>query len=105
MLAIEIAIISAAPWFFWMVDAPFKAGITFVSEYSLIIFLRLIVISFFQWSLLVSITQFFSSLWHRIFIIIRLLTSSEIENNIEPLPANQTLSLPDKKGVGRPRKN
>ena len=105
MLVMEIAIVSSAPWFFWVIDAPFKAGITFISEYCLIIFLRLIVVTFFQWALLVSIYNFVSSIMKRLLLTIRLLANPtyEIESNIQPSTSHG--EFPERRGVGRPRKS
>ena len=106
MLAIEISIISSAPWFFWVIDAPFKAGSTFLSEYSLIIVLRLIVVTCFQWSLLSSIYYFISSIWKRIVLAVKTLAgpTSEFQANMQPSPTNVNVELQEKRGVGRPRK-
>ena len=105
MLVMEIAIISSAPWFFWVIDAPFKAGITFISEYSLIIFLRLIVVSFLQWSLLASIYNFVSSIINRLLLTIRLLANPTYEFGSNIQSSTSHAEFPERRGVGRPRKS
>ena len=71
-LILEIIIMSSAAWMFWMLDLPFQAGKTIISEYSIVLFLRLIMILTFQRELLYSVVHMFVGFANRILLIIRM---------------------------------
>ena len=95
-LGLEIIIMACGPWVFWMMDAPFKAGVTVISEYSIVLCLRLIVILIFERSLLENFIYLLAGIRNRIYVVVRLL-KNEHNSNDTPQPIKQ--------GVGRPRKH
>ena len=102
-LILEIVIMSCAPWLFWMTDAPFRAGQTFISEYSIILLLRFLIILIFQRRLLSSIIHLIVGFFKRLLLSIRLLStfSTDEQENIDT-QVNQIEQV--RRGVGRPRK-
>ena len=49
---VEEVMIATGAWFFWVIDSPYKAGVTFISEYLIIICLRWAVVMIFQFQIL-----------------------------------------------------
>ena len=55
VFAIEEVLIATGPLMFWALDAPYKAGVTLISEYFFIIALRWIVVLLFEFQMLIDI--------------------------------------------------
>ena len=104
-LVLEVLIIATAPWFFWVADLPFRAGVTFISEYSFIIALRLIVVLIFQRSLLVSIINLLTGLGNRLLEAVRMLAYFSPTQQQSEEHSSLQVQQPPVRGVGRPRKS
>ena len=96
-LILENLIIAFGPWFFWLLDAPVKAGVTFISEYTIIITVRWAVVLILEFPLFSSILQLVVSIINRILNTLRRLGDSE-----QPRNADGTFSSTR---LGRPKRN
>ena len=101
MLALEISILNFSPWLFWLLDLPFKAGITFISEYSIVVAFRWMVIIIFQLPLFLSILHFIRSLFDRGLFALRTLGAKQQPRN----PDGTFGSINQNKALGRPKKS
>ena len=104
ILAVEIFIITVAPWFCWAMDLPFRAGVTIISEYSLVIFIRWFVVLIFQYAIFSSIIDLFIGLIFRILDWLRNLSHNSYQQETQS-EENSTPKNIEKRNVGRPRKN
>ena len=102
-LALEISILSFAPWFIWLMDAPFKAGETFLSQYSLVIMIRWLVVLIFQLPLLTSIIQFFAGLVFQLMEMLKNWSRPSSDPSINQNDDSSSNNF-EKKTVGRPKK-
>ena len=102
-LALEITILTFAPWFIWLMDAPYQAGTTFVSQYSLIIFIRWFVVLIFQYTLISSTVNFFLGLVTQLLETLTKLSHHSAADT--PNLQNEETVSPLKKSVGRPKKS
>ena len=98
---LENLILAFGPLFFWLLDAPLKAGVTFVSEYSIVITLRWLTILLLEFPLLCSILHFVSSLGNRALLMLRRLGESEQPRNADGTFAALNYNRP----IGRPKRN
>ena len=98
-LALETSIITFGPYFIWLTDAPFKAGISFISEYSVIIAIRWIVVVLLEFEMFQSILHFLYSLCDKVLKTLRSIGSEQPRN------ADGTFAAyVERKSVGRPKK-
>ena len=104
-LLLEVGIISIGPWFVWLVDAPVKAGVTLVSEYSIIVAMRWTVILLLQFDMFQSVLLFFYSIINKILLALRNLGDNEQPRNSDGTFATYGSNQLVKKSVGRPKKS
>ena len=98
VLGLEMSVMAIAPWFCWLADLPFKAGVTAISEYSLVICIRYAFIFIFQYPLLQFILHWFISFGWRIMDSFRPVSyDNESETGVRTIDEA-------KRSVGRPRK-
>lgn len=106
-LILEVFILTIAPWFIWLMDLPYQAGVTLVSQYSIVILIRWLTVLLFQYDLFVSILNFTFGLASKFLEALRHAagrystnsTVDETQNPLVPVDPNK----PERK-VGRPRK-
>ena len=101
-LVLELVVITMAPSFWWLIDAPYLAGTTFISEYSLIILLRWMVILTFQYQLFSYILNLAFGL--ATFVINTLRKVAPISNDHPSVMGSIDLQS-EKRPVGRPKKH
>ena len=105
-LILEEALIFFGAWIFWIMGLPNKAGETFLSEYSLIIGLRWMIVLVFQFQLLIEIFRLFLSMLELVVYFLRRLAflASDVKK-IRTRNDDGTFAPNHRKPVGRPRKS
>ena len=101
----EILIVSGS-WIFWIIDAPYKAGITFISEYLIIICMRwIVVVFFFELQMLLDIIRVVVSLFKALINQVRKLGRIDV---VQPRNVDGTFASSSQDDThrrpGRPRK-